>query len=330
MNPESNKPSSREMEAPCLANLPVPLYGSVMGLSGLAIALTRSDIVPGSEMAGNALLLVTTGWFLVFTIAYLVKLVRFPEEVRKEFNHPVRMNFFPAISISLLLLAIGWLPLVPNLSLFLWVFGTVLHFLLLLRTLRVWLFRGLPLQSFNPAWFIPVVGTLIVPIAGVHHMPAEVSWFFFSVGLVYWIALLGITLSRIIFHGGLPPKLLPTLFILIAPPAVAFLAYLQLGGAIDTLARLLYFNALFTTILVLSFADRFLRLPFFLSHWAYTFPVAAMTLASYRFQQATGSEPFGWIGDGFLCLLIFICIVVAVRTIRAARAGEFCVAEDAG
>lgn len=323
---QDNRPE--QPEAPCLANLPVPLYGSVMGLSGLAIALTRSELFPGSSLAGHGLLVVVTVWFFLLSAAYMAKWVRFTGEVKKEFNHPVRMNFFPAISISLLLLSIGYHPLLPGFSFILWGAGSLLHFLFLLRTLRVWLFRGLPLQSFNPAWFIPVVGTLIVPIAGVEHGPVEISWFFFSIGLVFWIAMLGITLSRIIFHGGLPPKLLPTLFILIAPPAVAFLAYLQLTGTMDTLARILYFNALFTAILVLSFADRFIRLPFFLSHWAYTFPVAAITLASFRYHEATLVAFFRGTGILFLLILLAITIVVAIRTLRAARAGDFCVAEE--
>lgn len=323
---QDNRPE--QPEAPCLANLPVPLYGSVMGLSGLAIALTRSSLFPVSSLLGHGLLVLVTVWFFLLSTAYLIKWARFPGEVKKEFNHPVRMNFFPAISISLLLLSIGYHPLLPGFSLLLWGAGTLLHFIFLLRTLRVWLFRGLPLQSFNPAWFIPVVGTLIVPISGVANGPIEISWFFFSIGLIFWIAMLGITLSRIIFHGGLPPKLLPTLFILIAPPAIAFVAYLQLTGTMDTLARILYFNALFTAILVLSFSDRFIRLPFFLSHWAYTFPVAAITLASFRYHEATHVAFFRGTGILFLLILLAITIVVAIRTLRAARAGHFCVAEE--
>lgn len=321
--------TSEMMESPCLANFPVPLYGSVMGLTCLSIALTRSGLFPGADLAGILFLFLVSAWFLVLSTVYLLKWMRYPQEVLKEFNHPVRMNFFPAISISLLLLAIGYFSFAPLVSLILWIAGSVLHFVFLLRTLRVWLFRGLPIQSFNPAWFIPVVGTLIVPLVGVYHAPVEISWFFFSIGLIFWVAMLGITMSRIIFHGGLPPKLLPTLFILIAPPAIAFLAYLQLTGNLDAVAQVLYFNALFTAVLVLSFADKFIKLPFFLSHWAYTFPVAAITLASLRYSQETGQGWFHGLAFFFLGLLATICVIVAIRTIRAARSGEFCVAESA-
>ncbi len=316
-----------QLEEGCIRNLPVPLFGSVMGLSGLSIALMRLDPNQWTHTLGLGLLGLTTLWFGLLVLGYGIKFVRFRDRVQAEFQHPVRLHFFPAISISLLLLAIGYLDIARGLSAAFWWLGAVLHFVLLLRTLRVWFFKGLPLQTFNPAWFIPVVGTLLVPVAGVYHAPAEISWFFFSIGLVFWIAMLGMTLNRVIFHAGLPEKMLPTLFILIAPPAVAFIAYMGLTGDLDSFAKMLYFHALFTTVLILSFADRFIRLPFYLSWWAYTFPLAAITLASIRYHVAGGPLFFYQLGIGLLLLLCLIVAVVAFRTISAARSKSLCVAE---
>ncbi len=310
-----------------LKNLPVPLYGSVMGLTGLALAVERLEELRFGGNLGILLLYGVTGWFLVLTGAYLAKWIRYPSAVAIEYRHPVRMNFFPAISISLLLLAIGYLDHQPSLSSILWHAGTGLHLFFLLRTFRVWFFRGLELQSFNPAWFIPVVGTILVPVAGVAHAPAEVSWFFFSTGIVFWIAMLGMTLQRVIFHHGLPPRMLPTLFILIAPPAVGFISYLRLTGEIDTFARILYFNALFMVLMVLVFSDRFARLPFFISWWAYTFPMAAVTLASFTYFQFSGVQFFFWLAVFLLGLLSLIILVVGWFTGRAAMRRELCVPE---
>lgn len=316
-----------DLDSACIRNLPVPLFGSVMGLSGLSIALMRLDTFSTLPVVGWWLLLFTTGWFALLLVAYASKAVRFHERVMLEFNHPVRMHFFPAISISMLLLAIGYLTINPSLSAGLWWVGAALHFVLLLRTLRVWFFRGLPLQTYNPAWFIPVVGTLLVPIAGIQHAAAEVSWFFFSIGLVFWIAMLGMTLNRVIFHGGLPEKMLPTLFILIAPPAVAFIAYMGLTGELNSFAKVLYFHALFTTVLILTFVDRFIRLPFYLSWWAYTFPLAAIALASIRYHAASEGIFFYHLGVALTLLLSLVVLTVAYRTIRAALNKTLCVAE---
>ena len=75
-------------------------------------------------------------------------------------------------------------------------------------------------------------------------------------------------------------RLTPTLFILLAPPSVGFIAYLQLIGSLDAFARILYYTALFLSLLLASNALRFLRIPFFISAWAYSFPLAALTIAT--------------------------------------------------
>ncbi|WP_425415989.1 hypothetical protein [Pseudoalteromonas qingdaonensis] len=41
------------------------------------------------------------------------------------------------------------------------------------------------LEHANPSWFIPVVGNIIAPITGAKLGYIEVSWFFFSVGIVF-------------------------------------------------------------------------------------------------------------------------------------------------
>ncbi|MFP3442800.1 hypothetical protein R0K18_34200, partial [Pantoea sp. SIMBA_133] len=79
----------------------------------------------------------------------------------------------------------------------------------------------------------------------------------------------------------LPAKLLPTLFILIAPPAVGSISWFQLVGEINAFGRILYYIALFLTLMLLTQTTRFIKLDFFLSWWAYSFPIAAITIASF-------------------------------------------------
>ena len=86
-----------------LAHLPVSLFGSVMGYSGLALAwrLAASEFgLPG--WIGEALAFVTVSIFLLLTLCYAIKCIESPEAVRAEFAHPVAVNFFgtPIISHS--------------------------------------------------------------------------------------------------------------------------------------------------------------------------------------------------------------------------------------
>ena len=85
----------------------------------------------------------------------------------------------------------------------------------------------------NPAWFIPIVGNLIVPIAGVGIWDNTILIFYFSIGIFFWIILFAIILNRVIFHNPFAPKFMPTLFILIAPPSIGFLSYMKLTTNLD-------------------------------------------------------------------------------------------------
>ena len=115
--------------------------------------------------------------------------------------------------------------------------------------------------------------------------------------------LTAIIFYRLIFHGSLPERFMPTLFIFIAPPAVGFLSYLNLAGGLDAFARVLYGTALFFTALMLAQVPQLVRLRFFLSWWAYSFPLAAVTIATLVMAHETGARGYLWLGGALLGLL---------------------------
>jgi tellurite resistance protein len=312
-----------------LRHFPIAFFAVVMGLAGLTIAWRRAEIVFHVPFAASgALELVTVLAFAAIAAAYLLKLASHPGEVAKEWRHPVRINFFPTISIGLVLLSIILLERYPGGAKWLWIAGTAMHLGFTLYVMNAWIHRtGIEVTHVNPAWFIPVVGNVLVPIAGVRLFPAEVSWFFFSLGIVFWIVLLTIVMYRLFFHAPLPERLTPTLFILAAPPAVAFIAYFALTGTIDAFARILYHTALAFTLLLASNALRFLKARFFLSAWAYSFPLAAVTIATLLMAHQVGGAVFEWIGLALLTLLSVVVVLLALRTALAMQRGEICVEE---
>ena len=312
-----------------LQNFPVAWFAMVMGLAGLTIALHRAETVFELSLHPSlALLVFTILVFITLAALHLLKAVRYPQQVKADLKHPIKLNFAPTLSIGLLLIAIALLPYNQRASLMVWGLGTALHLGFTLYVLSSWIHHThFEIQHMNPAWFIPIVGNILVPIAGVPHGFTEVSWFFFSIGLVFWLVLLAIIFNRMFFHNPLPGKLLPTLFILIAPPGVGFVSWMQLNGELDAFARILYYSALFLTLMLFTQAPRFLKLPFFLSWWAYSFPMAAITIATLGMYQLQGSPFFKWLGAALLVVLIVLIIGLLVRTAVAVSRREICVEE---
>jgi tellurite resistance protein len=302
---------------------PISFFAMIMGLSGFSIAW-RSAGTTLLPYLSWVLGCIASVLMLLITLIYLLKAIRYPIDVKQEFHHPVRLNFFPAFSISLMLLSVVWHD-VPEVCQWLWLSGVTCHISLTLYVMGSWIHHThYTLAHANPSWFIPVVGNIIAPITGTGLGYYELSWFLFSVGILFWLVLLTIVLYRLFFHEPLPLRLTPMLFILLAPPSVGFIAYTSLSGGLDNFGRVLYYVALFLGILLASNIMRFVKVPFFLSSWAYSFPLAALTIATAKMGKLLPGSIFYPLSQVLLMLLSVIIIWLVVKTVRAIIAGQIC------
>jgi tellurite resistance protein len=207
-----------------------------------------------------------------------------------------------------------------GLGLGLWAVGAVAHLVATLAILSMWITgEHDEAPHLHPARLIPAVGSVPVPLVGARFRDVEVGWPVLSMGPPFCIVLLTIGVNRLIFHPPMPPHLLATRCILIAPPAVAFLAYGSPAGEVDGFARLPYDPAVVFVLLVAIQRPRLWKLPFALSWRAYSFPVAALTVATFVMAERTGLAVFA-LGGGTLYLrLVAIVAWLVVRTVVAAR-----------
>ncbi len=314
-----------------LSCFPVQFFAVLMGISGLTIVYAKAYHTLNFSSFWYLFLLAinTILFFVIFTI-YLLKWVKYPQKIKEEMNHPIKSSFIPAISISFLLLSIAYYDYAPTVSVAFWFIGAPLHLHFTLRTIKFWMIHEkLNINHINPAWFIPVVGNILVPVIGVDVLPVEISIFYFAVGFFFWIMLFIIVMYRMIFHHPMAGKLVPTLFILIAPPAVGFVSYFRITfGSIDMMSLFLYSVALVITLLMFAKLKVFVGGKFFISWWAYTFPLAAMTIASILMYM-TYHNIFNYLVSLFFIALT-TCVVALVfyKTIIAVKREQLCIEEE--
>ena len=317
-----------------LRYFPASFFGMIMGMTGFCLVLFKTEAVFNWNTAtinvSYGLLIAVIVLFSVMLGAYIYKVVRYQQDFIDESRHPIKMNFLPAIAISLLLLSIAFWELEEvKTSYNLWILGATLQLFLTLWVMYNWIYHDFfKIEHSNPSWFIPIVGNIIVPIMGVHHVPTDISWFFFAIGIVFWLVLKPVLFYRLIFHAPMPEKLVPTLFIFIAPPAVGFIAYMALTqGQIDGFGKVLYFFGLFFALFLLFSINKFRGLNFALSWWAYTFPIAALSLSSYLMAHVTQTFFYNWIGLGAMLVLAFLIIWFFIKTVKAVKNHKICTPE---
>ncbi len=317
-------------------------YAIVMGLAGLALAWHRAQPVMGEMAAGVALVAggAAALVFALLAVATVLRGLHHADAWREDRLHPVRHAFVATLPISVLLLAtvgvalfgpsrwahaLWWAGSLSQLAVTVWVLG------------RWWRGNapanpkagqpaGLVWAAVTPALFIPIVGNVLAPLAGVPLGHAEWAAAQFGVGLLFWPVVLVLLLVRFALQGMLPERLLPTLFIPVAPPAVAALALLQLGAPL-AVAWVLWGMALFALLWVGTLARRIAAQPFALPHWALSFPLAAFTALTLRLAAPGGA--LALFGLVMLALTSLVIVALLLATLRGLRDGSLLVPEPA-
>lgn len=141
----------------------------------------------------------------------------------------------------------------------------------------LWIRTDTRLPQWHPAYFLPTAAGGLIAAAGC----AALGWdtlarAMFGYGLVSWLVLGSIILVRLFTQPMLPPPLIPTIAIEVAPPVVAGNAWFAINGhRLDLGAELLAGYAALMILVQLSMAAAYVRVPFGPGHWAFAFSYTA-------------------------------------------------------
>lgn len=320
-----------------MAHHPTPLkflfpgwYAVVVGLAGLSLAWQHAVPLMG-EMAGLAAMVLgglAAAVFAVLAVATVLRARRHPDAWQDDRRHAVRHAFIATLPLAVLLLATVAAALFGD-SLgvrLLWWSGSLSQ-----QFVTVWLMTrwwrgnagantrgGLTWAAVTPALLLPIVGNMLAPLAGTALGASDWSAAQFGIGLMFWPVVLVLIVSRIVTQGMLPERLLPTLFIFIAPPAVAGLALLSLGAPV-AVGWACWGMALFMLLWVGMQVQRIIAAPFAVLHWAVSFPLAAFTSLTLRL-AAPGSL-MAVLGPLLLAFTSLIAWGLLMATWRGLREG---------
>jgi tellurite resistance protein len=159
---------------------------------------------------------------------------------------------------------------------------------------------------------------VLVPLAGVPLGQPEWAAAQFGVGLLFWPVVLVLLLVRLAQQGIWPERLLPSTFIVIAPPAAVGLSALRFGAPTPVVWAL-WGMALFSLLWVSALLRRIADQPFGMAHWGMGFPMAALTALTLKLAP-TG--PLGMLGITLLALTSLLITALTLATVRGLRDGS--------
>ncbi|WP_289769416.1 SLAC1 anion channel family protein [Helicobacter bilis] len=266
--------------------------------------------------------------FALLLVCYGAKMLYHFNAFKADLKHQVKINFLSSIPISMLIIVAFWSDLSSGVDLLwqgilgLFYVASALQLVLSLYVMSFWFKESMKSALLSPAWFIPIVGNLIVPLSGgLINTPKELLLFFFSIGCFFWILLSAMIMQRLIFEQSLESKFIPTLFIFIAPPSIFVVDFHSLFGFHNALSFVGFNVALFFVLLLLSLGNIFTKLSFTPSWWAFTFPLCAFGIASFDLYMIDFKCFYGLLGILGLVMAFFAVVLISYKTLRAVASG---------
>jgi tellurite resistance protein len=302
------------MTASSSPRIPLNTLAIGFGLAGFAgVWSTASELlgVPG-PVAEVFWLIAAIAWVWLI-VAHLVRGFRSDESLGSQLRHPAQGPIAALLPIVGMMLGANLFTLVPVAGTVLVVVSIAASALFAAWILSFWASGGLDPKTLHPGYLFPTVASGLVAAASAS-----------AVGLhPLAVVVFPLLLARLALMPALPDPLLPTLAILLAPPAVAGIAWFAMVG-IEPDPLSIGFLGLLVLLLLMQFAliPRYLRLPFSIGFWSFTFPLAAAT--RYGIEWLSIAAFPGWQVAAFALVAVIAVLVggVGIRSIVLVVAGR--------
>ncbi len=299
-----------------IPRIPPNLFGAAFGLAGLGEAWQTAARTAGSPPAvADAIDMLAAVVWAILVAGYLRA---GPRQVMADLRDPAGAPFVPLALVTGMLLGAALRPYAAGpgqVTVAVCLAGTVLLGGWLTGQ---WIATDLDLAAFHPGYLLPTVaGGFVGAAASVQAgFPVAVGRAAFGIGLISWLLVGPALLGRLFFRPMLAPALVPTLAIVLAPPAVGGIAYLALGGP-DTGTEILGAYTVVMALAQVRLVPLYLQLRFSPGFWAFTFSYAAT--ASYALDWLARERPPGHeaYAAAILVAITGFIAAIAVRSLIA-------------
>lgn len=308
--------------------IPLPISGLSLSLAALGnfVQITPKMANTLSFFAVSASFSVTLRFIfhLMSSILFLLlstKILSDFSSFKNEMKNPITAAVFPSYSMNLILLAAWLKPYIGAFATFIWYIAILLHIVLMLYFSMKFLFN-FDLQKVFPPWFIVYVGIATASVTAAIFDALFIGQLCFYWGISWTIILFAIIFYRYAKHQHGPEATKPLLIICSAPIALCLAAYVTAFPVKNTgvlYALLLASQAMF--VFMFFQLLRFIRLPFYPSFSAFTFPIVISGLSlKLTLHAIVEKEKFtlpAWIIALELLIALFVVFYVLVKYIQA-------------
>ncbi|WP_406226956.1 hypothetical protein ACI7YU_18250 [Pseudomonas siliginis] len=277
-----------DLKIGAIGNLPMALFGAIMGLSGLSVAWRlASDNMSAPHWIGQCIGYMALLVFAAMAAGYAIKIWSSVDGVRREFMSIFSGDLFGPSIISLLLIPLMVADINLAVDRTVWVLGAVGIAVFAWMILGRWMEIRHHAENITPSWLVPLIGAInvILAIPAPHvHTNYGLMMFCITTALFVVVPLITQIFPQRMFHGRMPPRSRRTFMLVAVPFVVGFSVCLMILGHMNEVAEALIILMLFLLAVMLGRLWNLVTCsPFSLAWWAVSFPLAASSAVAFRY-----------------------------------------------
>ena len=304
-----------------LSNLPLPISGVMLAVASLGILLMQFfGPILNMPYAGLVLQSVCGVVSAILWVLLILKAVLFPAQIKSAFSDPILASVAGTFPMATMALSVYIEEIIGEAAVYLWYAGVVLHAVLIVF-FSVRFLREPKLSQVFPSWLVVYVGIVLASITAPYFNQIPVGQICFWFGLAALIPLLPALFVRCM-RVVIPEPAKPLVCIFAAPISIILAGYVQSFSSNAYVVSALLVAETIVLILVLLQLPKLLRLSFYPSYAAFTFPFV-VTATAYLFGTESlveaGLISAGWYAVPCMVLLLAFGLVlyVSVRYVQA-------------
>ncbi|SHJ56795.1 exfoliative toxin A/B [Hathewaya proteolytica DSM 3090] len=289
--------------------IPIPFAGVILGLAALGNLL---------QSYSESLRLALGIMAMILAIAYIFKIVVCPSSIKEEMKNPIMASVAGTFPMSLMLISVYLKPYMGSLAVYLWFFAIGLHCALILYFTWKFILK-FDIKKVFASYYIVYVGIAVAGVSAPAFKMQNIGRMSFYFGLASLIVLLPVVTYRHMKLKAIPEPAAPLFCIFTAPASLCLAAYTQSFATKNiTMIYCLLALSLLIYLVVLVKLPSFLKLKFYPSCAAFTFPFVISAISTKQSMKAlaTMKSPLPVLKYVVLVQTIIATVLVAYTLVR--------------
>lgn len=248
----------------------VPIAGLMLGLASAGNLLSYHGAILKSLFGIIA---------FIILLLFILKLITNHKHIQEDLHNPAVSGVTSTFPMSIVVLSAYINLFLPNIAYAMWIIGILMQCVIIIYFTKKFIFN-FDIKRVFPCYFIVyvgiAVGSIVAPVFNATNIGKVLFWF----GFVSYLILLPVISYRLFVIKSIPEPVIPTITIFAAPASLCLAGYLNSFETVNmNIFWLLVSLSLITLFAVLLYMPKMLKLKFYPSYSAFTFPLVISAIA---------------------------------------------------